>query len=232
MQPDGEIVAAGYADNNFALLRYTSEGALDTTFGLKGKDTTGFGLLIAIANAVVIQPDSEIVVAGSVGSAFALARYKINGSLDSTFGMSVKVTTSFSGVDDEAYAVALQPDGKIIAAGYTEDDTVYYFAVARYAPALLLGVVDVGAPVNSIIIYPNPVQDVATLDYKLINDETVTINLYDITGRLVQTITTNETVNAGEHQQAIDLKNLTPGCYFIAFSNSHSQNRNIKVIKE
>jgi len=232
LQPDGKIVVAGYADNNFAVLRYTTTGILDTTFGAGGKDTTGFGNFLAIGNAVAIQPDSAIVVAGSIGSAFALARYKANGVIDSAFGTNVKITTPFTGIDDEALTVALQPDGKIIAAGFTEVDTVYYFAVARYSPGLLLGIIDVAAPTSLVLIYPNPVQTTATLDYKLANTETLTINLFDITGRLVQTIISNETILAGEHRQTIDMSALAAGSYITTITNSNTQSLSIKIVKE
>src|SRR5215510_11432109 len=70
-------------------------GTVDTTFGTSGKVITSFGSGSADIYALVLQPDSKIVVAGwdSNLAAFALARYGTNGSLDTTFGTSGKVTT-------------------------------------------------------------------------------------------------------------------------------------------
>ena len=114
-------------------------GDLDPTFDGDGKVTTDFGDGDR-AEGVVIQGDGKIVVAGSAGGTnrdfdpgfdFALARYRTDGSLDPTFGGDGKVTTDFSSSDDRAFAVALQPDGKIVAAGQafvSERD----FALARY----------------------------------------------------------------------------------------------------
>jgi hypothetical protein len=63
---------------------------------------------------------------------FALARYNSNGSLDTTFSGDGKVTTDFAGSFDEAYAVAIQGDGKIVAAGLAEVSGFGDFALARY----------------------------------------------------------------------------------------------------
>src|SRR5262249_19564603 len=86
IQSDGKIVAAGYmnqgTDYNFALARYTNDGALDNTFGLGGKVTTDFGNGYESGNSVVIQSDGKIVVAGSDGGDINIARYNSDGSLD------------------------------------------------------------------------------------------------------------------------------------------------------
>ena len=82
--------------------------------------TTAFGAF-EFANALALQPDGKLVAAGVAlgnpsGSDFGLARYNSDGSLDGTFGASGKVVTSF-GPFDAAFALALQPDGKLVAAG-------------------------------------------------------------------------------------------------------------------
>lgn len=136
-QADGKVVVAGYAHINggfnFALARYNSNGTLDGSFGAGGRKTIPFGpVSVAQANALAIQRDGKIVVAGAsnitTAPDFALARLNTDGSLDTTFGNGGQVVTNFGGVD-EAFAVALQTDGKIVAAGVTGSD----FALARYS---------------------------------------------------------------------------------------------------
>jgi uncharacterized delta-60 repeat protein len=113
-------------------------GDLDTSFGGDGKVTTDFFARPEAAFDVALQPDGRIVVAGAAspddGSAdFALARYNNDGGLDSNFGQNGRVTTDFLDIFDQANAVAIQPDGKIVAAGIsTDQQTGGDFALARY----------------------------------------------------------------------------------------------------
>lgn len=126
IQPDGKIVVAGDAGPNnstdFALARYNFDGSLDYGFDGDGKVTTDFfGGSNDVGRGLAIQSDGKIVVAGhttvSGNTDFALARYNPNGSLDYSFGGDGRVTTGFGSPDDSAYAVVIQPDGKIVAAG-------------------------------------------------------------------------------------------------------------------
>jgi uncharacterized delta-60 repeat protein len=148
IQPDGRIVAAGYAQHqnavsSFALARYTLDGSLDQSFGSGGKLTTDFGNG-ATGEAVAIQPDGKLVVAGSAyppglssDPIFALARYNPNGSLDQTFGTGGKQMTGFFGHTAVAASVAIEPDGMIVAAGdafHGSDSSTADFALARYNP--------------------------------------------------------------------------------------------------
>jgi len=140
IQSDGKIVAAGTVNglSDFGLARYNVNGSLDSSFGTGGKVTTSFFGIGAQARAMAMQPDGKIVAAGfayspSVGGIFALARYNADGSLDSSFGSGGTVTTNLPGDLDEAHAVMIQSDGKIVAAG----QTLYMFgnsdfAVTRY----------------------------------------------------------------------------------------------------
>jgi len=144
IQSDGKIVVAGEADMggatgfDFAVLRYNADGTLDdggggSDFGGDGVVTTPIGPSTGedVALGVAIQSGGKIVVAGyaDMGGTtdfdFALARYNADGSLDdagggSSFDTDGIVTTNFTddGGDDEANAVAIQGDGKIVAAGY------------------------------------------------------------------------------------------------------------------
>ena len=129
VQADGKLVVVGqtYKNNDFSgedfvVTRYNTDGTLDTTFGSGGKVRTDFPGLAAVPSSVVIQPDGKIVVAGGAFPLFTflgnfeLVRYNPNGSLDRSFGNGGIVTTTFP-EGSYAFDVALQPDGKIIAAG-------------------------------------------------------------------------------------------------------------------
>jgi uncharacterized delta-60 repeat protein len=141
IQADGKVVVAGRtaprADlaGDFALARYLPSGALDPTFGSGGRVTTDFGGDEG-AYALVIQPDGKLVAAGigriGVGlptPAFALVRYLPNGSLDASFGVGGRVLTTLGG---DAYALALQADGKLIAAGRISGPIGGPWTLSRY----------------------------------------------------------------------------------------------------
>jgi len=125
IQADGKIVAAGYTFNgtndDFAVVRYNSDGTLDTGFGTGGKVTTAIGSAEDIGYSVAIQADGKIVVVGYAHMStddFAVVRYTSGGVLDPTFNSTGKVTTDFGSGTDWAYSVALQLDGKIVVAGF------------------------------------------------------------------------------------------------------------------
>jgi uncharacterized delta-60 repeat protein len=146
LQVDGKILAVGISGGSeqkprFALCRYETDGTLDTSFGGDGKVTssTAHG---AEATAVALQVDGGIVAAGySFGEhpKFALSRYKTDGTLDSSFGEDGKVITNFESRIDGASAIAIQADGKIVAAGTSWGWFGYFdygsFAIARYLSA-------------------------------------------------------------------------------------------------
>ncbi len=111
-----------------------AQNNLDPTFGNGGKVITDFNRE-DYANAVVLQPDGKLIVAGTTGgpttSDFLIVRYNGDGSLDTSFGNGGKVLTDF-GMQDYAHAIAVQPDGKIVAAGVGEGPSSTNTVLARY----------------------------------------------------------------------------------------------------
>jgi uncharacterized delta-60 repeat protein len=106
-------------------------GSLDPSFGVDGKVMTPVSPTTDTAFGVAVQPDGKIVLAGGGGD-FALARYRANGTLDPTFSGDGKQTTALGPGGSAALAVAIQPDGRIVAAGESNDGNAYDFAVTRY----------------------------------------------------------------------------------------------------
>jgi uncharacterized delta-60 repeat protein len=138
IQPlDQKIVAVGQAGLYLALARYNANGSLDPTFSGDGKTRTNFTPGLDYAEEVEVQADGMIVVAGTANwfarnSRFALARYRMNGALDSTFAGDGKVVTDFTAGFDAPFGLAIQPaDGKIVAAGFA-GGAGGRVAVARY----------------------------------------------------------------------------------------------------
>jgi uncharacterized delta-60 repeat protein len=126
IQTDGKIIAGGVGygftgtETDFVLIRYNLNGTLDTTFDGDGIVNTPFEATSNdAANALAIQPNGKIVAAGYSGTDFALARYNSDGSLDTSFDGDGKVTTNVGSTyyNNPINDLAIQPNGKIIAAG-------------------------------------------------------------------------------------------------------------------
>ena len=135
IQPDGKIIVAGGHNTQsspltFALVRYNSNGTLDTSFNGTGKVLTPNGA----AYSVAIQSDGKIVAAGDVGVNFSVARYNNDGTPDTSFNGSGVVVTAVSPGSDGGRSVAIQSDGKIVVAGYADDINQGHpdFVVVRY----------------------------------------------------------------------------------------------------
>ena len=156
IQTDGKIVAAGMglsgSPSYFALTRYNTNGSLDNTFGIGGIVSTSIGSTSdADADAIAIQTDGKIVVAGQGKNGaqhhFALTRYNTNGSLDNTFGIGGIISTSI-GTLSRIYDIAIQTDGKIVAAGYSDIGTQYNCVLTRY---VINGSLDITFGINGIV---------------------------------------------------------------------------------
>lgn len=135
IQSDGKILVGGNMGVSFTLVRYTATGQMDTTFGNQGVVVTSFGNSAGITG-LAVQTDGKIIATGYTDEFgdFALARYLVDGTLDTTFGGGTgKVMTDFSGDTDRPSSVKLQSDGKIVVAGSGVDaDLSTGFAIARY----------------------------------------------------------------------------------------------------
>ncbi|HRI22775.1 MAG TPA: T9SS type A sorting domain-containing protein, partial [Panacibacter sp.] len=147
VQPDGKIITTGTSENSsgqsMTLVRFKEDGSIDASFGDgDGIVVTQFAEKNLEGIKVLIQPDRKILCAGRYFdnislSNFALARYKTNGDLDSTFGINGLQITDMGG-ESTCAGAALQPDGKIIVAGdtykYDPVDPTYSssYVLARY----------------------------------------------------------------------------------------------------
>jgi uncharacterized delta-60 repeat protein len=131
--PGGKIVVAGSvgragARPGIAVARYNADGSLDASFGDGRVVRSG---ICCTANAVAVDPEGAIVVAGQIDGGFGVVRLAPDGSLDRSFGTNGVVATGFGGPSGggRADAVAAVPGGGVVAAGATSHGD---FALARY----------------------------------------------------------------------------------------------------
>lgn len=140
LQADGKILLGGHSYDgstlDFALVRYNSDGSLDTTFSTDGKLTTGIGSNFERADSVTVQADGKILLGGTTfdgsNAKFALMRYNSDGSLDTSFSDDGKLTTAIGVNGAGANSMTLQADGKILLAGYSTSGSYSEFALVRY----------------------------------------------------------------------------------------------------
>jgi uncharacterized delta-60 repeat protein len=143
LQPDGKWVVAGRCGSSsvptFCISRYLDSGVVDTALIGSGRVSTQFATFAqgSIANAVTIQPDGKLVLAGVCRNAgiewLCALRYNPDGSLDASFGGgSGKLTTAITGGGGSASAVAIQADGKVLVGGSCTIGGIAQFCVARY----------------------------------------------------------------------------------------------------
>ena len=232
LQSDDKIIILADKYQDSIIARFTKNGLPDSTFGTNGRINPAFR-----GNALVVQPDSKIIIAGRLynGSDYdlAIARYKKNGKPDKTFGINGIVTTNFNG-NDGAASIALQTDGKIVAGGFSEAD----LALARYHGDVTLfndaGNENITAvknggdpPINTgIKIYPNPFQSILSIDFSAPGKIQKTISVYNIKGELLLT-------KATDGNTQLDVTQLTPGTYLIKINDeSGKELYNGKVIKQ
>jgi uncharacterized delta-60 repeat protein len=161
---DGKLVTGGnygggVGYSKFLIARYTAEGTLDETFGNKGVATTDFGKYGDEIHNLQIQPDGKIIAAGVTGvrdigdvENMAIARYSLNGSLDTTFGIEGKTTIVFSDVNSKANDLIIENNGKILLGGSTYQKLYYGdldFVVSRLNPN---GILDSSFGTNGITV--------------------------------------------------------------------------------
>ena len=142
IQPDNRIVLAGAMltgtnNFNFALARVNQDGSLDPTFGVGGKVVSDFCGNTDVIRSVALQSDGHILVAGSCNSVtadFLLARYDMDGVLDTSFGSGGTVTTDFFNNFDVVIGAAIQPGGRLLVAGQVRlDGTTTVGGIAGYS---------------------------------------------------------------------------------------------------
>lgn len=141
VRPDGTIIIAGSRNNgtdfDFIIMRFFSDGTVDTSFGIDGTVITDFGGTRDTATDFVELSDQSLLVAGTVQTGvnrdFAVAKYHANGTLDTSFGSGGVVTTDVGSDHDFLREIAIQADGRVVATGQKRDAGVLTSAVTvRY----------------------------------------------------------------------------------------------------
>jgi uncharacterized delta-60 repeat protein len=240
MQPDKTIIAGGFfgtapSNNLFAVARYHLDGRLDETFGEEGLLLGSYGAQDNQVNEIVIQPDGQILIAGTSlqgnRDLFAIARLDPDGSFDDTFGEGGVVRPVIE-QNDGINSMALQQDGKLIVAGESFNGQRFSVVIARIETGLTTSAEDPAQPNITASVFPNPVSEELMVSYQLTYPEEIRIVLVDAIGRVVYEILSQGVQDAGEHKIAFRLPLHIPnGYYAVTMVTGHGV-RGIGVVVE
>lgn len=227
LQSDQKILVAGTTGVPFALdmalLRYDPAGVLDGSFGVNGLRTTSIGSGNDGAAALVVQSNDKIILAGYTDNGsdtdLALVCYEPNGELANTFGSNGIVVTPASVDSSEfAQALAVQSDGKLVAAGGLSTQGFQGPVLARYFGDTDMSIPNSASTLATFRLYPSPTDAYIVLEYELSKAQRITFELMDIEGRLGRSIFTSALRTTGMHRETIDLTGFSSGSYTLILS--------------
>jgi uncharacterized delta-60 repeat protein len=236
---NGKYYAFGYSENaeneaSIAISRYSTAGALDSTFGTNGKvllHRNATSTLDVVADARLVGDKIICVGYGEPENQTApfhidalLIRLNLDGSIDTTFNDTGYVITDFSNNNTDVFiTLEIQPDGKILAQGSSTVSTDDSFIVARYQIAQLN---TANFSSGLFTVYPNPVSNSLTIENKDLSVTNVTAELYDLSGRKLYECKLNGSSNSINW-----LNNLSGGNYLLRLTDSGKEEI-IKIIKQ
>ncbi|RZJ59418.1 MAG: T9SS type A sorting domain-containing protein, partial [Flavobacterium sp.] len=244
VEPDGKIIVAGRSTSvsdggstffEFITARYNPDGSIDATYGTGGVVTSYLGSTYEpynIIRSIVYQPDGKFLVALTKEEQnpaspnpnsydFVIYRFNADGGYDSEFGTNGQVITSFYNKYDEAFAMVVQPDNKIVVAGTTDTGINRDFSLVRFKNSIALGSSKFEAGAG-LILYPNPVKDILHLQA---TDATgiIDYSIYNMLGKLLDKST-------GDSLK-VDVSDFSSGIYNVHI-NTNKGTLSKKFVKE
>ena len=234
MQTDGKIVIGGTSNiggyNHYLIARFNPNGTPDSTFDYDGVVFKRFSLSNEGLNVHVL-PNGKILIGGMDYIYYGLARFNSDGSLDSTFAGVGHTDNPMPGLSTIPNCLEVQSDGKILQSGDASDGTLYYCIILRYNGTLGTGLIDFDNTNLKMDVYPNPINENESFTYELEKEETLSLRLYTIEGKLIHSFFENKKTAKGTHSETLTFPSLLPaGQYLLTISNSKG-NKSIKIFK-
>ncbi len=236
----GEILVSGFTlaldqSQDIVLLKYTSTGDPQLTFGVNGQvifnRTTG-----DVAYDMMLQGD-QILISGAIGNTiddldFLLARFNSDGEPDSSFGANSVIRTDIQAGFDEANAITSMPDGRIFLAGKGSNGVQNDAVTVRYTrDGLPIGMFDLTGNA-SIQLYPNPVHSGSTIQLNLSGKKTdlIQVSIYTVQGTCVwkQTLRSTNTTEANKIQIELPTS-LSSGMYLLQVDEDNTHPQSIRL---
>ena len=240
IQSDGKILLAGGCEDlndgetRIAVARINDNGMLDPSFGIDGRVIVDVNGDFERIDKVVLQPDGKTLLVGRSNDwEFTVVRLTDNGALDISFNGIGSMQFGFGNTASYSYAGVLQADGKLVI-GCTVLNPAgggYISGLARILTDLNIGIIEFSENLSNTLIYPNPIQEQATFQYELAKTEILSISLFDMQGKLMNTFLSKREQQAGKHQLALEFPAaISSGTYLLSVSSEKGQ-MGIRVIK-
>ena len=237
---DGRIVVSGSAHiglgyHRFAVARFLQNGSPDTTFSTDGVTTATPGPLSNQGAGSVVQPDGKVLMCGNTNipsnSNFGIVRFNVDGSLDTTFSADGMLAMEVAPYGNYAWSVALQGGGILVGGSSTNALGHTRFTVVRLMNDINVGVFEPTSLASAILVYPNPINAASTFTYTLTKEESLTLQVFDATGRVARSLFSNAKRPLGEHRETLDLSGLAAANYTVVLSSAEGS-VSVKVVKE
>ncbi len=222
---NGSILVAGASLDKNLVVKLLENGSADVSFGPKGARIFGKSPIEALTD-IGIQPDQRIVVTGhttqpglALQEGFLVYRLNPDGSPDGSWGQDGRIALR----GETANALTQDAAGNWYAAGSINNGERSDVLAVRLLRGTYLGVLD-GAANNhatQIQVFPNPIADILNVKYDLIENQEVTIQLYDLNGRLVHVFCSAEKRESGQHTERLAFPSgLSAGTYMLQLSTT------------
>jgi uncharacterized delta-60 repeat protein len=222
IQNDGKILVSGDLNDTVKMARFTSSGAIDTSFNSNGVVDVSANDM-TYGNSLKLTNDQKIILSGAlalsdIDSDFSTLKFNSNGTLDTNFANSGKLTTDFFSNYDEATSILITSDNKLIVCGsiFSANNNSFDFGLAKYYIDSNLS--SDTFTQQSASFYPNPA--VAILH---IQDNVKSVKLFSLLGKEIETSFENNSLN---------INHLDKGIYLIQLILDDNVIVNSKFIKE
>ena len=229
---EGKIIF-GNSDSSLVLLN--EDGSFDETFGNNGVVENWMN--IYYSREMVLQEDKKILFCGQTGDypdyQTCLARFMPDGSPDTSFADNGALILNISDSTNVWWRVATAPNNRIVVAGTANNGNngITDLALAQIISDLSIGTLDAPEHLHEVLLYPNPIQSKEVLEYALTTEKHVEVSLWDLNGRLLETLTPSTIRGIGNHKESITLSNTLPsGQYYVVISSENFK-KSIKIIK-
>ena len=242
---DGRIILAGfsnfYVNSRFAVLCVLPNGSLDLSFGTDGWLFLDFYGGSAIAQAIAVETDDDIIIGGYsslwtdgiLNYSIALAKVSSNGIADATFGASGIDTSFQSTLYKACNDIVLQADGKIIAGGYQYIGDNGAFLTVRYLNSAAFVRQESNDVYSDFQVYPNPVSgNTINVNFELQEPGDAIINIYNLGGKVVFQQIQYFGI-AGNYNLELQLpESLSNGIYLVELTNGKTrQTQKIQIVR-